>query len=43
MEKKYILLLLFGKYGRYLGIIHLNGENINDWLIENKLGVKADY
>ena len=32
-----------GKYGRYLGIIHLNGENINDWLIENKLGVKADY
>ena len=32
-----------GKYGRYLGIVYLGEENINDWLIENKLAVKADY
>ena len=32
-----------GKYGRYLGILYLDGENINDWLIENGLAVKAEY
>ena len=32
-----------GKYGRYLGIVFLGEENINDWLIENNLGVKAEY
>lgn len=32
-----------GKYGRYLGIIFLNDENINDWLVENKLAEKAEY
>jgi micrococcal nuclease len=32
-----------GKYGRYLGIIFLDGENINDWLINNDLAVKAEY
>ena len=32
-----------GKYGRYLGIIFLDGENINDWLINNQLAVKAEY
>lgn len=24
-----------GKYGRYLGIIFIDGENVNDWLVEN--------
>ena len=32
-----------GKYGRYLGIVYLGEENINNWLIENNLAVKADY
>ena len=32
-----------GKYGRYLGIVYLGEENINEWLIENNLAVKADY
>lgn len=35
------------KYGRYLGIILLNQDNIlvnvNDWLVENKLAEKKDY
>ena len=31
------------KYGRYLGIIYLEGENINDWLIENGLAERAEY
>jgi len=26
-----------GKYGRWLGIIHLNNENVNEWLIKNNL------
>ena len=32
-----------GKYGRYLGIIYLNDENINDWLVANNLAVEVDY
>ena len=32
-----------GKYGRYLGIIFLDGENINEWLIENGFAEKALY
>ena len=32
-----------GKYGRYLGIIYLGDENINDWIVENGYGVKATY
>jgi len=27
------------KYGRYLGIISVGDENINDWLVKNKLAV----
>ena len=32
-----------GKYGRYIGIIHLDGKNINELLVENKYAVKKDY
>ena len=32
-----------GKYGRYLAVIYLDSENINDWLVENNLAVKAEY
>ena len=32
-----------GKYGRYLGIIYLGDENINDWLVENGYAVTAVY
>ena len=32
-----------GKYGRYIATIYLDSENINDWLIENNLAVKAEY
>ncbi len=32
-----------GKYGRYLGIIYYEGENINDWLVKNKLAKIANY
>ena len=32
-----------GKYGRYLGIIYLGEENINDWIVENGYGIKAEY
>ena len=31
-----------GKYGRWLGIIHLNEENINEWLIQNNLAKKLN-
>ena len=35
-----------GKYGRYLGILHLKEDgkyiNINDWLIENNYAVKYE-
>jgi len=32
-----------GKYGRYIGIIHLDGKNVNELLVENKYAVKKDY
>lgn len=32
-----------GKYGRYLGILYLNGENINDSLVSNGYAVYRDY
>ena len=32
-----------GKYGRYLGVIYLGDENINDWLVESGLAKKAEY
>ena len=32
-----------GKYGRYLGIVLLDGENINDWLVEQGLAKTANY
>ena len=32
-----------GKYGRYLGIIYLGDENINEWLIDSGLAVVANY
>lgn len=30
-----------GKYGRYLGIVFLKDENINDWLLSN--GLAKEY
>lgn len=32
-----------GKYGRYLGIIFLDGKNINDWLVDNNLAIRVEY
>ena len=32
-----------GKYGRYIATVYLDSENINDWLVENNLAVKAEY
>ena len=32
-----------GKYGRYLGIVYIDNENVNDWLIKNELAIKAEY
>lgn len=32
-----------GKYGRYLGIIFINDENINDWLVASGLAKTASY
>ena len=32
-----------GKYGRYLGLIYLDNENLNEWLVDNDLAVKAEY
>tara|TARA_B110000967_G_C18389359_1_gene319174 strand:- start:189 stop:524 length:336 start_codon:yes stop_codon:yes gene_type:complete len=32
-----------GKYGRYLGILYLGEENINDWIVDNNYGIKANY
>lgn len=32
-----------GKYGRYLGIVYFNGENINDWLVENNYATPVSY
>ena len=32
-----------GKYGRYIGIIHIDGKNVNELLVENKYAVKKDY
>lgn len=44
---KHVLLQTFkdkkGKYGRYLGTLFLDGENINEWIVHNGYGVFADY
>ena len=32
-----------GKYGTFIGIVFINSENVNDWLVKNKFAVKADY
>jgi micrococcal nuclease len=32
-----------GKYGRYLAEIHLEGLNINDWLVDSGYAVYKDY
>ena len=32
-----------GKYGRYIGTVFVDDENINEWLVENNLAVKAEY
>src|SRR6056297_1383530 len=32
-----------GKYGRYLGILFLDGENLNEWLVKNGYAVVANY
>ena len=32
-----------GKYGRYIATVYLDTENMNDWLVENNLAVKAEY
>lgn len=32
-----------GKYGRLLAIIHVDGINVNKWMIENGYAEKRDY
>jgi len=32
-----------GKYGRWLGVIHFEGENLNELLVEADLAVRAEY
>ena len=32
-----------GKYGRYLGIIYLGDENINEWLIKSGMAEEVTY
>lgn len=32
-----------GKYGRLLGILWLDGENMNEWLVERGYAEEADY
>ena len=32
-----------GKYGRYIGTLWINDENINELLVEQGLAVKKDY
>ena len=32
-----------GKYGRYLGIVYLGEENVNEWLVSNGLAIAAEY
>lgn len=32
-----------GKYGRYLGVIYLGDENINNWLVDNGYAITAVY
>lgn len=32
-----------GKYGRYLGIVYIGDENVNEWIIAENYGVRADY
>jgi len=32
-----------GKYGRWLGIIEIDGININDWLVEQGHAIKQEY
>jgi micrococcal nuclease len=32
-----------GKYGRYIGIIHLGDENVNELLVESGHAVKKEY
>lgn len=32
-----------GKYGRYIGTIYLEEENINEWLITEKLAERKEY
>lgn len=32
-----------GKYGRWLGVIWLGGENINEWLVSEGLAEVAEY
>ncbi len=32
-----------GKYGRYIGVIYLKDENINELLVEKQLAVKKEY
>ena len=32
-----------GKYGRYIGIIHLKDENVNELLVESGYAEKKEY
>lgn len=32
-----------GKYGRYLTIIHVDGENVNEWMVRNGFAVRKKY
>lgn len=32
-----------GKYGRYLGIVFVEGVNVNEWLVKQGFAVKKDY
>ena len=32
-----------GKYGRWLGIVYLKDENINNWLVKNGYAIETEY
>lgn len=42
LNKKILLKTKKVKNGKYFAIIYLENENVNDWLLENKLAKKVD-